>query len=392
MPKRKSSFPIPSRTTLLLVAGALALFAVGEAWHLSRSDSGRILLGARFGLGDPAQVTRIVGREIRRGLTAVGVPADSIRESVSGGGPARVRWRVGLKPEASAMQANYAVTHCVEEKGAVVLSGRESTGRSGETIVTLVVGLPRRPTHEIILVRARRDPEQQEHETAKLALVLYGFGDDPDHAAAFFALPVPFAVALVPGAEGSGRMFREARARSREQLLHLPLEPLNYPQVNPGPGTVLVTMNAARITGLLRRHLAQAGPVVAVANLAGSLATQDMAVMTAIYRELARRHLPFVHVQPAAGAVCKSLAADLGVIYQEPDVVIDAEARAGKPRTLDLRWKRVLEQARSHGHLLVMVRATPGVLAWLPGATSAKRLDGVDLVPVSAVLRKPVAL
>jgi hypothetical protein len=187
-------------------------------------------------------------------------------------------------------------------------------------------------------------------------------------------------------------MFHDARAHDRELVLHLPLEPINYPQVNPGPGTVLVTMSDGRITGLVRRHLAQAGPVVAVTNLAGSLATQDMAVMTSVYRELARRHLPFLHMQPAAGSVCKTLAADLGVVYQEPDAVVDAETRAARTRALDQRWKRLLELARTRGRLLVMVRATPQVLAWLPGATSTKRLEGVSLAPLSAVLRRPVAL
>jgi len=95
--------------------------------------------------------------------------------------------------------------------------------------------------------------------------VLYGFGDDSDHAAAMFALAVPFAVAIVPGAENSARLFREAHAHDRELVLHLPLEPLNYPQVNPGPGTVLVTMNESRITGLLRRHLKEQDKLVSEA-------------------------------------------------------------------------------------------------------------------------------
>jgi len=392
MPKRKPKSPISARTAIVLAASALVLFAAGEAWKLSRSDSGRILLAGRFGLGDPAQVTRIVGREIRRGLTAVGVPRDSIHESVAPFGPAPVHWRVGLKSDGSATQANYAITHCVEEQGAEVLSGRESVGRQGEMVVTLVVGLPHHPTHEVTLVHPRRTPEVAEAEPARLALVLYGFGEDPDHAEAMFALGVPFAAAIVPGASGSARLFRAARDHDRELVLHLPLEPLNYPQVNPGPGTVLVTMNEARITGLLRRHLAQAGPVVAVANHAGSLATQDMAVMTAIYHELARRHLPFLHMQPAAGAVCKALSGDLGVVYQEPDAVLDAETRAAKPRALDAHWKQLIQLAKKRGRLVVMIRATPQVLKWLPTATTTKRLDGVSLVPISAVLRKPVEL
>src|SRR5262249_49938054 len=140
-------------------------------------------------------------------------------------------------------------------------------------------------------------------------------------------LPAPFAVAVVPGTRAGERTLLAARQRGRELVLHLPLEPLNYPRINPGPGTVLVSMPPGRISATVRRYLDQAGNVAAVANDMGSLATQDLTVMTAVYRELRRRRVPFLHVAPAAGAVCKSLAADLGVNYAEPDVVVDGEAR-----------------------------------------------------------------
>jgi polysaccharide deacetylase 2 family uncharacterized protein YibQ len=240
------------------------------------------------------------------------------------------------------------------------------------------------------LVRARPPLEGEEREPARVALVLYGFTDVADQADAWFALPVPYAAAILPAGPSSARLFRSAASHQREVVLHLPLEPLHYPRVDPGPGTVLVTMNPAHITSLLRRHLDQAGPVVAVANHMGSLATQDMTVMTAIYRELKRRGLPFLHVRPAAGAVCKSLASSVGVIYLEPDAVFDTETRASNTRALDRSWNDALEHARKRGHLVIMMRATPLSRAWLTGATAARRLEGVNLVPLSSLILRPV--
>jgi polysaccharide deacetylase 2 family uncharacterized protein YibQ len=124
----------------------------------------------------------------------------------------------------------------------------------------------------------------------------------------------------------------------------------------------------------------------------GSLATQDMTLMGAVYRELRRRHLPFIHVQPAAGAVCRSLAAELGVIYYEPDAVLDTEARAKNAKALDRRWGEILERARTRERTAVWVRVTPLTREWLKRATTAKRLGGVDLAPLSGVLRRPAML
>jgi polysaccharide deacetylase 2 family uncharacterized protein YibQ len=391
MPKKKRRSSALPRTILVLAVSALLLFLSAEAWRLVRSDQGRVAL-ARWGLGGRDHVVALFAREIRAGLTAAGVPADSVRKRDSRGDPGAVRWRVGLRPEASLLQTNYAVSRRVEALGGVVLSGRETMGTHGETRLTLLLGLPKRSLHEVLLVRAVLPEESPERPAPRLALVLFGFGDDLAGARRIFDLPLPFAVALAPDTKTSSAMFRAAHEKGREVVLHIPLEPVNYPQLNPGPGTLLVTLKPDRATGTMRRWLDQAGPVLGVANHMGSLATQDMTLMGAVYRELRRRHLPFIHVQPAAGAVCRSLAAELGVSYDEPDAVLDVEARAKTPKALDRRWDEILEQARTREHAVVWVRVTPLTREWLRRATTAKRLGGVDLAPLSGVMRRVVVL
>jgi polysaccharide deacetylase 2 family uncharacterized protein YibQ len=388
--KRRRSSALP-RTLTVLAISALLLVLGAEAWRLARSDRGRVAL-ARWSLGDRDRVVTLFAREIRDGLAAAGVPADSVRERDSRGDPGAVRWRVGLRPDASLLQANYAVSRRVEELGGVVLSGRETSGTLGGTRLTLLLGLPKRGLHEVLLVRGALPEEPSERPAPRLAIVLFGFGDELDEARRVFDLSVPFAVALAPDTKSSSAMFRAAHEKGREVVLHIPLEPVNYPQLNPGPGTLLVTLKPDRATGTMRRWLDRSGPVVGVANHMGSLATQDMTLMGAVYRELKRRHLPFIHVQPAAGAVCRSLAAELGVIYDEPDAVLDTEARAKTPKALDRRWREILEQARTRERTAVWVRVTPLTREWLKRATTVKRLDGVDLAPLSGVIRHPAML
>jgi polysaccharide deacetylase 2 family uncharacterized protein YibQ len=391
MPKKRRRSPAPSRTLIVLAVLAFLLVLGGEGWRLWRSDHGRVTL-ARWGLGDRGRVVELFAREIRDGLAAAGVPADSVRERDPRGDSGVVRWRVGLRPDASLLQTNYAVSHRVEELGGVVLSGRETPGARGELRLTLLLGLPKHGLHEVVLVRGGVPEEPAERPAPRLALVLFGFGDDLSEARRVFDLPVPFAVALAPDTKTSGAMFRAAHEKGREVVLHIPLEPVNYPQLNPGPGTLLVTLKPDRATGTMRRWLDRSGSVVAVANHMGSLATQDMTLMGAVYRELRRRHLPFIHVQPAAGAVCRSLAAEMGVIYDQPDDVLDTEARAKTPKALDQRWGEILERARTRGRTAVWVRATPLTREWLERATTGKRLDGVDLAPLSGVIHRPAML
>jgi polysaccharide deacetylase 2 family uncharacterized protein YibQ len=383
MPKRASKSDSASpRPLVLLVVMTLALFVGGELVIMARTDAGRLTAARYLHFGDAARVTQIVGRQIHHGLELAGVSADSIHIETSG---TRPRWRVGLKADASPLQTNAALTQWLDHQGISVLSGREHASKDGALAVELVIGFPHHPTHEVVMVRKAASPGIATRPE-RLALVLYGFGDDLDHAADFFALRFPFAVAVIPGSDHADELVREARAGGREIVLHLPLEPQNYPQVDPGPGTILVSMKSTKIVGLLRHDLDALGPVVAVANHMGSLATQDVTAMSAVYGELKRRHLTFLHVAPTAGAICRALAADMGVAYEEPDAVLDAEARRSDPRALNARWNEMLKHARAHDHTIVMMRATPQVRRWLPGALAAKRLDGVSVVSLSELI------
>ncbi len=383
MPKKK---PRSALSGIVFVAVlAAAIFLAGEAWLLLRGDRGSLTWARYSPWGSEAEVTRLVAGQLREALQASGVQPDSIREVPAEGGEARVRWRVGLGNGASFLQLNHALTSRLGESG-VEVRGRERYARDGEFEVVLLAEMGGLATHELV-VRRGRDPDGQASSDVRVAVVVYGFGDDAELARSFLSLPQPFAVALAPARPASAGWFRGARDAGREVVLHLPLEPINYPQVNPGPGTILVTMKPAEITNTVRKYLGQAGSVAAVSNQMGSLATQDMAVMSAVYRELRRQKVPFLHMTPVAGSVCKSLAAEIGVVYDEPHDVIDREALSQGRAALDRRWQMVLEGARARGSAIVLLRATPQSREWLTQALAVKRLKGVSIVPLSALLR-----
>ncbi|HVP13901.1 MAG TPA: divergent polysaccharide deacetylase family protein [Terriglobales bacterium] len=391
MPRTAPASPALPRTLIVLLLAALLLVMGGGGWSLLHGGAGAVLL-ARWGLGDARRAQPVFAREIRAGLEAAGVPADSIHEIATAGGPAMARWSARLAPDASLLQANYAVSRRIEQIGGVVLEGRESAGPHGATRLILLVGVPGRPLDELVLVREPRRTVSPVPAAPRLALVLFGFGEDVAAARRFFALPVTFAAAIVPGSPGTTSLVRAAKERGREIVLHVPIEPVNYPTLNPGRGTLLVTMKPDEVTGTVRRWLDQSEPVVGAANAMGSLGTQDGELMGAIFRELKRRRVPFIHVQPTAGAVCRALTGQMGVIYDEPDAVLDLEARAKSTKELDRRWAAILAQARARGREMVWVRATPRTLEWLRRACTAKRLGGVELVPLSRVIRKPAML
>jgi polysaccharide deacetylase 2 family uncharacterized protein YibQ len=395
MTKRRSS---ASKGRAPLLLGALAVLALlifvgGELFAFLTSDLGRVFLYRHTRLGNRAHVVRMIGKRVHEGLRSVGVTPDQTQETVAADAPA-MRWHVELPRSGSPMQANAAITREVEKGGGVVLSGREAAVEGGGQSLTLVVGLPGLPTHQVVVVRpgvAKREKGDDEEPAAlpEIGLVLFGLGDDVAFDRAVIEREEPFALAIHANGDGHEKLLRDTRAKHREIVLLLPMEPEKYPSQNPGPGAMLVSMSAGKLESMTRAYIKSAGTPVAVANHMGSLATQDEPFVEAVYRALRKDRVSFLHLSPAPRSVCRMLAAREGVAYDEPDRVIDAETKAGRKPALDRAWTEVLERASRRGNALVMMRATSASLEWLDQELAKEGGKRFRLVPVSRVLHRP---
>ena len=204
--------------------------------------------------------------------------------------------------------------------------------------------------------------------------MLFGFGDDSRRAEGFFGLPVPFDVAIAPGGPHSNDLFRAARGNDREVVLHLPLEPIHYPQVDPGPGTILVTMGASRINGIVERYLDRGEVRWSRSPTTWARSRRrTSSVMTAVFESLHRHDVPFLHTPAARPARCASRSPrSSACLTRSPTRSSTPRRVAHHPRALNARFAEVLNAARRRGRMIVMVRATPLVERWLPDALSPR--------------------
>jgi polysaccharide deacetylase 2 family uncharacterized protein YibQ len=391
MPKRRASSQ-PGRTPLILgalAALALIVFLGGELFAFLNSDTGRLRLYRHLHLGERAQITRIVGKHLHSALAAARVPSGALTEEPGAAQAAQVRWRVELPRDGAPMQVNYAITRELAEAGAEVISGHEQVGEAGALTVRLVAGLPNLPTHEVLISRPGRPHDDQAKRDARIALVFEGLGDDAEATRMALEIAAPTAVIAPAIGDGHEALLRQARSQHHEIVLAIPMEPENYPHVNPGPGTLLVSMHRDKIVNEARRFIRSGGDLVAVSNLYGSFATQDEPFITALYSVLKDASLPFLHLHPVARSVCKPLASQLGVAYDEPEFALDAEARLKKSDAIEKAWKQVLAYAGRRGHAIVVVRVTPMSAKWLQGAVTEKGLEGAQLVPLSSLIHHP---
>jgi polysaccharide deacetylase 2 family uncharacterized protein YibQ len=105
----------------------------------------------------------------------------------------------------------------------------------------------------------------------KIALIIGGLGLNARATrAAIETLPPEITLSFAPYAEGLQGWIDEARAHGHEVLLETPMEPLDYPDNDPGPYTLMADGSAPEVVKKLEWVLSRATGYYALTNYLGS--------------------------------------------------------------------------------------------------------------------------
>ncbi len=198
-----------------------------------------------------------------------------------------------------------------------------------------------------------------------------------DPAVARLAAGCPVTLGVGPAVAG-------LPSQRREILLHLPMEPQGYPEVDPGPDAVLVGMARDRIADLLAAALAALPNVRGVNNHMGSAATSDAPTMDALMAELGSRDLIFLDSLTSARSVAYDRARAAGVPAARNRIFLDADHQ--DHAKIRRRLERLVEAARSTGFAVGIGHPHPATLAVLRAELPRLEAEGVQLVTLSELL------
>jgi polysaccharide deacetylase 2 family uncharacterized protein YibQ len=193
-------------------------------------------------------------------------------------------------------------------------------------------------------------------------------------------LPAPMSVAY--GAYGRNLQDGVSRARDsgHEVLLQIPLEPDNYPTVDPGPHTLLTTLppeeNMKRLQWLMSRYTGYVG----VTNHMGAMFEAAPDSLQPVLEELKRRGLLYVDDGSVQGSMAGQIAGAIGLDYSVVSVQIDAGNVAKQLAELEAA-------AKQRGAAIGVIKATPATIKQLTDWANKLEAKGFVLVPVSAAVR-----
>ncbi len=217
----------------------------------------------------------------------------------------------------------------------------------------------------------------------KIALVVGGLGlNAAATSAAIDELPEAVTLAFAPYGPNLEQLAAKARERGHELLLQAPMEPFGFPDVDPGPHTLLTVgpdANSADLRWLMTRFSGYAG----VMNFLGGRFTADEAALTPVLAELAQRGLFYLDDGASPQSVATSVAQRLSLPAAQVDVVLDA----GKsPQALEAALVELEGRARKSGVAIGFANARPAALARIARFASELERKGIALAPVTATL------
>ncbi|UCH85227.1 MAG: divergent polysaccharide deacetylase family protein [Candidatus Latescibacterota bacterium] len=268
------------------------------------------------------------------------------------------RWYTTCPDACSLVQINLAFTQAIQSAGGVVRSSRELD--DGNALV-LDAGSKKYTTHRI-KIRQRAEPPQsttgpsKESQVShprggrsrpKLALVIDDFGYSRDKTAqGFFSIDLPLTLSVIPTLPHSKYCVARAGETGKQAILHLPMEAGEGENGSDVPA-VLVTMSAAEIASMVDTYLNDMPAVVGVNNHQGSVATQDVRVMTVVLGVIEARELFFFDSLTSSESIAYNTARQLGVPTARNDIFLDADTN--EQEVVEQRLERLLEIARDRG-------------------------------------------
>ena len=221
----------------------------------------------------------------------------------------------------------------------------------------------------------------------RIAIVVGGLGiSQTGTMNAIGSLPPGVTFGFSPSGNSLDRWMQEARRSGHELVLQVPLEPVGYPQVDPGEDTLTVDDAAAGDLSALHASLATITNYVGIMNYMGGRFVAEPAAMEPLIAELGRRGLMFFD----DASSLRSVAADTAQLQSVPAAVSDLSIdRSQDPADIRSQLDTLERIARAEGTAIGVASAFDVSVATIAKWIGEARGRGIEIVPLSALANDP---
>ncbi len=281
--------------------------------------------------------------------------------------------------------ANMIVKGEFEARGAVLSSGKVEGNRQA---LTFTHG---EDEYAVDLFYGALSPQDRSSKRF-LAIVVDDFGTVGDELLQqWLELPVQINFSIFSGMKYSEETMNRAHAQGRETLVHVPMEPIDYPRENPGDNPILVQMDQARVEKTLLRHLNALPLCAGINNHMGSLATTDNTIMGWVMGVLKKKGRFFLDSRTSNVSIAFQTAQKARIPAFRNDLFLDSPDISDA--TLEARISQVRELGQHRNAVVAITHChNAEKLQYLKAFIDKAMAAGFTLIPLSQVGKTDVPL
>ncbi|MFO8031667.1 MAG: divergent polysaccharide deacetylase family protein [Desulfohalobiaceae bacterium] len=250
----------------------------------------------------------------------------------------------------------------------------------------LEISIQEVPTHRLLFddYTPQVLPDKKEKPQAKLALVMDDIGQSlPQAKRLLQALGPDVTLSILPYQAKSEQIVDMADSQDMEFLLHLPMEPEGYPEVDPGPGALYVNMQSNMIQETVQENLEQVPGAVGVNNHMGSRFSADLEGMRTVLQELKKQDMFYMDSLTTSHSQVKALAREISIPILSRDVFLDNKQDV---QAVMKQLHKAEALALQLGQAIAVGHPYPQTLEALE-MWAENRKDNVELVKLSELLQ-----
>jgi polysaccharide deacetylase 2 family uncharacterized protein YibQ len=220
----------------------------------------------------------------------------------------------------------------------------------------------------------------------RVAIVVGGLGIGATATGdAIRKLPAPVTLVFGPYGGDLERQVARARDGGHEILLQAPMEPFDYPDNDPGPQTLLTSLDAAQNVDRLQWLMSRFQGYVGIAGVMGARFTASEQALGPVLRETAKRGLIYLDDGASTRSLASQISGANNLAFAKADLTIDSVPTAAD---VDRALARLETMARERGVAVGMANALPVSIERIAKWAKAAEGRGVLLVPITAVVAK----
>ncbi|NOX35387.1 MAG: divergent polysaccharide deacetylase family protein [Deltaproteobacteria bacterium] len=188
-------------------------------------------------------------------------------------------------------------------------------------------------------------PPVKDHKP-KIAIIIDDIGYNKKIALELCDLNSNITFSILPFSPFGKYISEKLHAKGLQLMLHIPMEPVKYPDVDPGPGAILSSMPPDALLAQLKRNIQNVPYIAGANNHMGSRLTTHSDQMNQVFTILKKDNLFFIDSRTSSKSQCKASARLLKIKFAQRDVFLDNFQNIVYIKG---QFKKLVDLAEKHG-------------------------------------------